>query len=44
MSRAVDICPSRVRPFAFLKVVLVMPIARAYWFISAANRGSDPPM
>ncbi len=44
MSRAVDRWPVRVRPFAFLKVVLVMPMARAYWFIIRANPSSDPPM
>ena len=42
MSRAVDMWPSRVRPLAFLKVVRVMPIARAYWFMRAAKRSSEP--
>ena len=42
MSRAVDRCPSRVRPLALRNVVRVIPMARAYWFIRAAKASSEP--
>ena len=42
MSWAVDRCPSRVRPLAFLKVVFFMPSALAVRFIRAANFASSP--
>ncbi len=42
MSRAVDMWPGVVRPLALRKVVLVMPMARAYWFIRFAKAGTDP--
>ena len=42
MSRAVERWPLSVRPWAFLKVVRVIPISRAVRFIRRANRASEP--
>ena len=42
MSRAVDRCPSWVRPWAFLKVVLFIPSARAVRVMRAVKAASLP--
>jgi hypothetical protein len=42
MSRAVDMCPSSVRPWALRKVVRVMPSARAVRFMRRAKAASEP--
>lgn len=42
MSRAVDKWPDSVRPWAFLKVVRVMPSALAVRFMRRAKAASDP--
>ena len=43
-SRAVERWPASSSPQAFLKVVFTMPSSAAFWFISSAKAGSDPPM
>jgi hypothetical protein len=42
MSRAVDRCPSAVRPLAFLKVVLCIPSCRAVRVIRLAKATWSP--
>ena len=42
MSRAVDRWPLSVSPWAFLKVVRVMPIALAVRFMRRAKLASEP--
>ena len=42
MSWAVDMWPDSVRPWAFLKVVLVMPSALAVRFMRRAKFASEP--
>lgn len=42
MSRAVDRCPLSVRPWAFLKLVRVMPSALAVRFMRRAKAASEP--
>ena len=44
MSCAVESCPSSVRPCAFLKVVRVIPRARAVSVMRRAKAASDPAM